>query len=130
MGYSIDYHLCSLSLSSLGISLLVVIIIIIGIITAVVADIHFRLDFFHSSFFTMAQGVRDGGWGWCVMCCSFLVHLVVGGIAYSGGIYYLKLIEKFEENEFLSAWTGSLLMGMTAFGGQFFKLLRDHSHCV
>ncbi|ELU03842.1 hypothetical protein CAPTEDRAFT_131614 [Capitella teleta] len=71
----------------------------------------------------MGQTVRDGGWGWCVTCCSLLVHLVVGGFAFSGGVYYLKLIEKFEKDEFESAWTGSLLMGMTVIGGIFSTLL-------
>jgi hypothetical protein len=65
----------------------------------------------------MGLSVRDGGWGWCIACCTFLVHLIVGGVAFSGGVYYLKLIEKFKRDEFESAWTGSLLMGMTAIGG-------------
>ena len=63
-------------------------------------------------------GPKDGGWGWCVVGCSFLVHLVVGGLAYSCGLYYLMFLDQFQANQFQTAWTGSLLMAMTAFGGK------------
>jgi len=62
---------------------------------------------------------KDGGWGWCVVAASFLVHAIVGGIVYSGGIWQMIFVGYFQATRFQTAWLGSMLLSLTAFGGKF-----------
>ena len=53
----------------------------------------------------------DGGWGWMVLVASFLSSLIVSGVSFAFGIFYLQFLLHFQENKGKTAWIGSVLNG-------------------
>lgn len=46
--------------------------------------------------FTMKQHYYpEGGWGWVVLVCAVLVHIVNHGFLNSAGIFYVEILGKF-----------------------------------
>lgn len=37
----------------------------------------------------------EGGWGWIVVICAFLVHILSYGLQTSEGLLYLEILKKF-----------------------------------
>jgi len=60
---------------------------------------------------------KEGGWGWLVTAASFLIHIIVGGIGYSCGVWQMIFSGYFGKTRFQTAWVGSTLLAMTAIGG-------------
>jgi len=61
---------------------------------------------------------KDGSWGWCIVAASFVIHAIVGGIAYSGGIWQMIFVGYFQATRAQTAWLGSILLSLTALGGK------------
>ncbi|XP_043685849.1 monocarboxylate transporter 9 isoform X1 [Vespula pensylvanica] len=59
----------------------------------------------------------DGGWGWVVVFASFLIHVIIDGMTYSFGVFYLELLYYFEEGKGATAWIASILVGVTLCSG-------------
>ena len=53
----------------------------------------------------------DGGWGWVVCAGSFFCMVIMDGILFSFGVFFLDLLEYFGEGKGKTAWVGSTLMG-------------------
>ena len=54
----------------------------------------------------------DGGWGWIVVMASLLCNIIVDGVCFSFGIFYVEFLIYFEESKAKTAWVGSLVPGM------------------
>lgn len=54
----------------------------------------------------------DGGWGWVVLFASFLSSIIIDGVCFSFGIFYLEFLDEFGENKSKTAWIGSVLNDM------------------
>ncbi len=54
----------------------------------------------------------DGGWGWVIMFASFICNVIVDGVCFSFGIFYLEFLEYFGESKSKTSWVGSVLNGM------------------
>lgn len=54
----------------------------------------------------------DGGYGWVVMIASFFASVIVDGVCFAFGIFYLEFLETFQEDRSKTAWIGSVLNGM------------------
>jgi len=52
----------------------------------------------------------DGGWGWVVVFASFIVNVILDGVAFSFGMLLIPLIEEFESNRSTISWAGSLVI--------------------
>ncbi|XP_041358006.1 monocarboxylate transporter 9-like [Gigantopelta aegis] len=50
----------------------------------------------------------DRGWAWLVAVASFLMHVLMYGVAWSTGIYNAILLDYFHESAATIAWAGSL----------------------
>ena len=61
----------------------------------------------------------DGGWGWMVVAASFLSNLIVDGVLYTFGIFYVELLIKFEAGRGKTALVGCLLGGCYLMVGEF-----------
>lgn len=59
----------------------------------------------------------DGGWGWVVVCASFVVHLIADGCAFSFGILFVELKDYFGESKGSTAFVGSLFVAMPLLAG-------------
>ncbi|GAB6029793.1 hypothetical protein CHUAL_005507 [Chamberlinius hualienensis] len=53
----------------------------------------------------------DGGWGWVIVFASFMCNLIVDGIAYSFGVFFLEFDTYFGAGKSKTSWAGSLLSG-------------------
>ena len=53
----------------------------------------------------------DGGWGWVITFCAFMVGVILDGIAFSFGLFFIDLCEYFNESKSLTAWISSVLNG-------------------
>ena len=62
---------------------------------------------------------KQAGFGWSVVAASFLVHFIVGGLAYSGGVWQLIFIDYFESTQYNTAWLCAILLSLTALGGTY-----------
>ncbi|CAH1792740.1 unnamed protein product [Owenia fusiformis] len=54
----------------------------------------------------------DGGWGWVVCFASLLIVLIIDGVLFSFGVFFLDLLESFKESRAKTAWVGSTVMGV------------------
>jgi len=57
------------------------------------------------------------GWGWCVVAASFIIHTIVGGIAYSGAVWMMILQRYFDCSQFETSWLGAILLAVATLGG-------------
>ena len=53
----------------------------------------------------------DGGWGWVITFCAFMVGVILDGIAFSFGLFFIDLCEYFQESKSLTAWISSVYNG-------------------
>ncbi|KAK2146719.1 hypothetical protein LSH36_586g01077 [Paralvinella palmiformis] len=49
-------------------------------------------------------GVPDGGWGWVIVCCSFVNHLLLEGYIRSFGLIYLQILDRYHANPVAITW--------------------------
>lgn len=55
----------------------------------------------------------DGGWGWVVVFASFMIHVIVDGVTYTFGIFYVEFLKHYGESKGLTAWVASIMIGTT-----------------
>ncbi|XP_022698980.1 uncharacterized protein LOC111266085 [Varroa jacobsoni] len=71
----------------------------------------------------------DGGWGWVVVFCSFMVHVLADGVTYSFGIFHLEFLEHFKESNGRTAWVASILVSTTFLCGPLASALTNLYGC-
>ena len=64
----------------------------------------------------------DGGWGWVVVFCSFMIHVIADGITYTFGIFYVELWRYFGESKGTTSWVASIMVGTTFCVGELTKI--------
>lgn len=60
----------------------------------------------------------DGGWGWVIVFASFINHVVVDGITFTFGVFYLEFLEFFKASKGKTSLVGSLLAGFYLMSGK------------
>ena len=60
----------------------------------------------------------DGGYGWVIVFASFINHVIVDGIAFTFGVFYLEFLDFFGEGKGKTALVGSLLCGCYLMTGE------------
>jgi hypothetical protein len=63
----------------------------------------------------------DGGYGWVIVLASFINHIIVDGIGYTFGIFYVEFLEYFGESQGKTSFVGSLLTGLCQLSGEPFQ---------
>ncbi|GFS05915.1 monocarboxylate transporter [Elysia marginata] len=48
--------------------------------------------------------VPEGGYGWVIVLGSFIVHVLMGGLGRSDGLFFLMFRNRFDESATLTAW--------------------------
>lgn len=71
----------------------------------------------------------DGGWGWVVVFCSFMLHVIVDGVTYTFGIFYLEFLRHFKESKGATSWVTSIMVGTTFCVGPFASGLTNQFGC-
>ena len=65
----------------------------------------------------------DGGYGWIIVFCAFVIHIIVDGIAFTFGVFYVEFLNFFKEGKGKTALVGSLLAGFYLLVGGYIFLL-------
>ena len=60
----------------------------------------------------------DGGYGWIIVFASFINHVIVDGISYTFGVFYIEFLKYFKEGKGRTALVGSLLCGVYLMTGE------------
>ncbi|KFM69265.1 Monocarboxylate transporter 9, partial [Stegodyphus mimosarum] len=71
----------------------------------------------------------DGGWGWVVVFCSFMIHVIADGVTYTFGIFYMELLRHFGESKGATSWVASIMVGTTFCVGPFASGLTNQYGC-
>ncbi|KAK3104381.1 hypothetical protein FSP39_000664 [Pinctada imbricata] len=71
----------------------------------------------------------DGGYGWIVVLSAFFTFFISDGFAYSFGVLYAKLLEKFQESRSTTAWIPSLFYGLPLICGPISGALATRFGC-
>ncbi|XP_067897634.1 monocarboxylate transporter 14-like [Heterodontus francisci] len=71
----------------------------------------------------------DRGWAWMVVLASFTMHVLVMGSQMALGILYVEWLEEFNQSRGLTAWIGSLAMGISLIVGPFVSFFVDACGC-
>ena len=59
----------------------------------------------------------DGGWGWMVVLCSFVLHAIRAGVTNSFGVFLIVFVEQFDAGRGEVGWISSLMTGTTFCSG-------------
>lgn len=73
--------------------------------------------------------IPDGGYGWVVVCASFVVSLIADGISFSFGLIYTELLHNFDTSPSKLAWVGSLFLAVPLLAGPVMSNLVDKYGC-
>lgn len=71
----------------------------------------------------------DGGWGWVVVFCSFMIHVIADGVTYTFGIFYMEFLRHFGESKGATSWVASIMVGTTFCVGPFASGLTNQFGC-
>ena len=72
----------------------------------------------------------DGGWGWVVLVASFLSSVIVDGVCFAFGIFYLQFLHHFQENKGNTAWVGSVLNGTYMIMGKSCLIIIQYNYII
>lgn len=73
--------------------------------------------------------IPDGGYGWVVVFASFLLQLIMDGVAFSFGLIYSVLLEYFQESKTKTAWISALFLSIPLLAGPVLSNLVDKYGC-
>ena len=59
----------------------------------------------------------EGGWGWMVTFGAFVINVIVDGIIYTFGLFFIELYQYYDESKSLTAWIGSVSVGVCLLSG-------------
>lgn len=61
----------------------------------------------------------DGAYGWVVCFGAFMCMVILDGMLFSFGVFFLDLLEAFGESKGKTSWVGSTLMGTHLIMGRY-----------
>ncbi|XP_068230159.1 uncharacterized protein [Palaemon carinicauda] len=59
----------------------------------------------------------DGGWAWVVFTAMFCIFAITAGLLYTTGLYYVQMLDEYEQSRSYTAWVGSLVNAFFMLGG-------------
>lgn len=71
----------------------------------------------------------DGGWGWLVALGSFMAHVLAGGFDRSGGVFYLRLLDRFGGSSAATAWAFALFSSFRVLFGPLASAMTNRYGC-
>lgn len=71
----------------------------------------------------------DGGYGWVIVFASFVCNIIVDGVCFSFGIFYLEFLQHYGESKSKTSIVGSVLNGMYLSMGPIVSALANKFGC-
>ena len=65
---------------------------------------------------------------WIVLLFAFCNYVVVNGVIYAFGVLYVELLDQFGEDKDVTAWIGSIQLGVVNLGGKWLYLINKGSY--
>lgn len=62
----------------------------------------------------------DGGWGWFVVLGSFFLYVIVDGIVYFFGVFYMEFLIYFKGGKGEIVWVGFFVLGVILLVGKLY----------
>lgn len=69
--------------------------------------------------------IPDGGWGWVVVFCSFILCMVADGVSFSFGLLYPEFQQEFNASSSATSWIGSLFVSVPLLTGKINVILLE-----
>lgn len=73
--------------------------------------------------------IPDGGFGWVIVFASFVISLIIDGIAFSFGLIFTELLHYFKESKTKTAWIGAFHLSVPLLAGPILSNLVDKYGC-
>lgn len=73
--------------------------------------------------------IPDGGFGWVIVFASFVISVIIDGIAFSFGLIYTELLHYFKESKTKTAWIGAFHLAVPLLAGPILSNLVDKYGC-
>lgn len=73
--------------------------------------------------------IPDGGFGWVIVLASFIISVIIDGIAFSFGLIYTELLNYFEESKTKTAWIGAFHLAVPLLAGPIISNMVDRYGC-
>lgn len=73
--------------------------------------------------------IPDGDWGWVIVFASFIISVIIDGIAFSFGLIYTELLNYFEESKTKTAWIGAFHLSVPLMAGPIISNMVDRYGC-
>lgn len=73
--------------------------------------------------------IPDGGFGWVIVLASFIISVIIDGIAFSFGLIYTELLNYFEESKTKTAWIGAFHLSVPLLAGPIISNMVDRYGC-
>lgn len=73
--------------------------------------------------------IPDGGFGWVIVFASFVISVIIDGIAFSFGLIYTELLNYFKESKTKTAWIGAFHLAVPLLAGPILSNLVDKYGC-
>lgn len=61
---------------------------------------------------------RDKGYGWVIVCAFFILEVLVDGVRFSFGIFFVEFLSEFKKGKSETAWVGALMIGVYNLSGE------------
>lgn len=71
----------------------------------------------------------DGGFGWVIVFASFIISVIIDGIAFSFGLIYTELLSYFKQSKTKTAWIGAFHLAVPLLAGPILSNLVDKYGC-
>lgn len=73
--------------------------------------------------------IPDGGFGWVIVFASFIISVIIDGIAFSFGLIFTELLNYFEESKTKTAWIGAFHLSVPLLAGPIISNMVDRYGC-
>lgn len=73
--------------------------------------------------------IPDGGYGWVIVLASFVISMIIDGIAFSFGLLYTELLHYFNESKTKTSWIGAFHLSVPLLAGPIISNLVDKYGC-
>lgn len=78
---------------------------------------------------TAQVSTRDEGYGWVIVVAFFLIEILVDGIRFSWGLYFVEFLNAFNRTKADTAWIGALMVGTYNLCGPMFAFIVNKVGC-
>lgn len=73
--------------------------------------------------------IPDGGFGWVIVLASFVISMIIDGIAFSFGLIYTELLHYFKQSKTKTSWIGAFHLSVPLLAGPIISNLVDKYGC-